>query len=269
VASALTVFPVSDIPEVMPGHNIASLIVSGLRGQGYLLKAHDVLVITQKIVSKSQNRFVRLANVIPSERAISIGREIAKDPRLVEVILSESTEIIAKKKGVIITRHLSGVIMANAGVDMSNLPGQEKDNPVVLMLPLNPDLAACQIRREILEKTGVDLGVIINDSAGRPWRNGVSSLAIGASGIPSLQNLIGTKDLFGRRLEVTQVALADLISNAASLVMGEGSEGIPVVLIRGLVWSQPSLPASSLQRPFEDDLFIHSIEQRDYVGHMS
>lgn len=269
MASKLSVYPVTGIAEIKPGDDIASIIIERLLKSRLSLREHDVLVITQKIVSKSQNRFVRLADVNPSERAVLIGVETSKDPRLLEVILSESTDVIAKKKGVIITRHRSGVVMANAGVDMSNLPDQDQHNPVVLKLPLDPDSAASEIREKILKRMAVDIGVIINDSAGRPWRNGVTSLALGVSGLPSLQNLVGSRDLYGRRLEVTQVALADLISNAASLVMGEGSEGIPVALVRGLDWTQPPLPASSLQRPVEEDLFNQQTLRRDYVSHMS
>ncbi len=185
-----------------------------------------------KIVSKTEDRYVRLADVEPSASARKLAGECDKDPRLIEVILSESNEIIKTRPGVVIVEHRLGYVHANAGIDRSNISSSKEDERV-LLLPKDSDASAALIRRQLHERCGSDVKVIINDSAGRAWRNGTVGFTIGCAGFDPLVDLVGTKDLFDRELEVTQVAVADELAAAASFVMGQSDEGVPAVLIRG------------------------------------
>jgi len=244
----------ADLPVIRPGDDLCELISAALARNDLPLAAGDIVVVAQKIVSKAEDRFVDLATVTPSERAQQIAAEHAKDPRLVEVILTESRRIVRQHRGVLITEHRLGYVMANAGVDQSNVAppdGRER----ALMLPLDPDGTAAKLRRELSARHGCDVAVIINDSFGRPWRQGTTGVALGAAGLPALVDQRGSPDLFGRTLHVTVVALADEIAAAASLVMGEAAEGIPVAVVRGLAWTAPPNPAQSLIRPADEDLF--------------
>ena len=249
---ALTALP--QIPLVEPGDDLASLLIAAVGASGHRPRDRDVLVIAQKIVSKAEGRYRRLDEVKPSQRAEEIALQSHKDPRLVEVILSESREVIRCKRDVIITEHRLGFVMANAGVDQSNVDhaGGER----VLLLPADPD-GSCRALKERLDRHfGVGLGVIVNDSFGRAWRNGVVGVALGAAGLPSLVDMVGEPDLFGRTLRVTQIALADEIAAAASLVMGQAAERQPAVLVHGLDWgARKETPANALLRPKELDLF--------------
>ncbi|HEX5507195.1 MAG TPA: coenzyme F420-0:L-glutamate ligase [Pseudolabrys sp.] len=248
----LTLTALAGFPSVKPGDDLADFLIEALRRTRIVPEEDDVLVIAQKIVSKAEGRVVDLAAIKPSARAASLAAEVNKDARLVEVILGESSEVVRHRKDVLIVAHRLGFIMANAGVDQSNVAG---DGDHVLLLPRDPDATAAKLKARLDAEFGVRVGVIINDSFGRPWRNGVVGVALGAAGVPSLVNMVGVADLFGRKMRVTEVAHADEIAAAASLVMGQAAEGQPVVHIRGLAIDAPSVPASALLRPKEMDLF--------------
>jgi coenzyme F420-0:L-glutamate ligase/coenzyme F420-1:gamma-L-glutamate ligase len=239
------------IPLVSPGDDLAALLADALRELGPA--DGDILVVAQKVVSKAEGRFVDLASVVPSTCANTLAGTVGKDPRLVEVILSESTEVVRCKRDVLIVAHRLGFVMANAGVDQSNV-GPEDDERV-LLLPLAPDESAAGLKTRLDHELRVDLGIIINDSFGRPWRNGVVGVALGAAGVPAVRNLVGTPDIFGRTMRVTEVAVADEIAAAASLLMGQGDERIPAVLVRGVRRDAAFVPASALIRPKEMDMF--------------
>jgi len=242
------------IPLIRPGDDLASILIEAIEATGHRPRERDVLVVAQKIVSKAEGRYRRLEEVTASPRAQDIARESHKDPRLIEVILSESAEILRCKRDVVIVEHRLGFVMANAGVDQSNIDhGEEGER--VLLLPADPDGTFCELKRRLDAHFGVEFGVIINDSFGRAWRNGVVGIALGAAGLPSLVDMVGEADLFGRTLRVTQIGFADEIAAAASLVMGQGAEGQPVVVVRGLAWRGPDNAASELVRPAAEDLF--------------
>lgn len=247
-------FALADVPLVVPGDDLAVLIAAALRAGGPMPQAGDVLVVAQKIVSKAQGRYVDLATVQPSPRALSLAEETQKDPRAVEVILSESIRVVRSRPGLLICEHRLGFIMANAGVDRSNL-GPPDETERVLLLPRDPDASAAALRGRLRAEFDLDIAVVINDSFGRPWRLGTVGVAIGAAGLPSIVDLRGQPDLFGRNLEVTVIGFADEIAAAASLIMGQADEARPVVLVRGLDWSEPALPAASIVRPLFEDLF--------------
>jgi coenzyme F420-0:L-glutamate ligase / coenzyme F420-1:gamma-L-glutamate ligase len=245
----LTALP--GIPLIAAGDDLAAIIVAALRDAGLALATGDVLVLAQKIVSKAEGRSVDLATVSPSPRAITLGKETGKDARLVELILAESTEVLRHRPGVLIVAHKLGLVLANAGIDRSNVDGREH----VLLLPRDPDRSCAELRRAIGAATGVEVGVTIIDSIGRAWRNGTIGTAIGVAGLPGLLDLRGTPDLYGRPLETTEVGLADELAAAASLVMGQAGEGRPVVLARGLGYGRRDGTARELVRPREKDLF--------------
>ena len=241
------------IPLVEPGDDLGGLLIAALGRMQIELRSKDVLVVAQKVVSKAEGRLVDLKSVVPSARARSLAIEVNKDPRLVEVILSESAEVVRQRRDVLIVVHRLGFTMANAGVDQSNVGGPDTDQ--VLLLPQDPDASAAALKARLDREFGVETCVVINDSFGRPWRLGVVGVAIGAAGLPVLRSMIGSLDLFGRKLRVTEIATADEIAAAASLVMGQGSEGQPAVHLRGLDLDAPSAPASALLRPKQADLF--------------
>jgi coenzyme F420-0:L-glutamate ligase/coenzyme F420-1:gamma-L-glutamate ligase len=242
--------PLRDIPLIQSGDDLAAIILASLEQSGWALQNGDVLVMAQKVVSKAENRIVDLASVTPSPRAIELAAEVDKDPRLVELILSESKAVVRHRPGVLIVEHRLGFVMANAGIDRSNVTGGEQ----ALLLPLDPDRSAAEIRRVIAARTKTDVGVLIIDSFGRAWRNGTIGTAIGASGIPTLLDLRGRPDLYGRPLETTEVGWADELACAASLMMGQASEGRPIILVRGVTEAGEG-SASDLVRPKEKDMF--------------
>ena len=245
---------VPDFPLVKPGDDLAALIAAALDRAALRPATGDVLVVAQKIVSKAEDRFVDLATVTPSGPARAIGEEIQKDPRLVEVILGESARVVRKRPGLLIVEHRLGYVMANAGVDHSNVSapdGRER----VLLLPRDPDASAEALRAKLSARFGCTLAVIINDSFGRAWRRGTVGVALGAAGLPAAVDLRGHPDLFGQTLQTTVVGFADEIAAAASLVMGQAAEGVPVVLVRGVSWTAPASAAHALVRPPEEDLF--------------
>ena len=253
-ASRVALIALPGIPMVEPGDDLASILVAGIEASGHRPRSQDVIVVAQKIVSKAEGRYRRLDEVTPSPRAREIARESHKDPRLIEVILSESAEVIRCKRDVVITEHRLGFVMANAGVDQSNVDHEGGER--VLLLPADPDGTCRALKRWLDAHFGVSFGVVINDSFGRAWRNGVVGVALGAAGLPSLVDMVGEPDLFGRKLRVTQIALADEIAAAASLVMGQAAERQPAVLVQGLEWgNRAENAAHALLRPKELDLF--------------
>jgi coenzyme F420-0:L-glutamate ligase / coenzyme F420-1:gamma-L-glutamate ligase len=250
----ITLTAVPGIPAIRAGDDLARLLGDALAAAGLQPQRGDVLVVTHKIVSKAEGRYVSLREVRPSPRARELAVATGKDAALVEVILSESRAIMRFRPGLIIVEHRLGLVLANAGVDRSNVP-QDDDGPRVLLLPKDPDASSAMLRDALQERFGKALAVVVSDSVGRAWRNGVVGLALGAAGLPAVLDLRGRSDLEGRALEVTQVGLADEIASAAQLLMGEADEGRPAVLVRGLEWQGPPLPAAALVREREADLF--------------
>lgn len=247
---SLTALP--GIPIIVPGTDLVATIIAALEQAGLVLQARDVLVVTSKIVSKSEGRFVRLADVHPGDEALRHAEIVGKDPRMVELVLRESQEVSREGVNTLIVRHKLGFVSANAGIDQSNLDGGDEQ---VLLLPVDPDASARAISEGLKVRTGVEVGVVISDSHGRPFRMGNVGVAIGSAGIPALRDLRGQPDLFGRILKYTQQGFADMIASAAGLVSGEGAEGRPVVLVRGLQFSEAAGRASDLVRPVHQDLF--------------
>ena len=245
---------IEGIPLVRPGDDLAAILGAAIRGQGMAPADGDVVVVAQKIVSKAEGRYVDLATVTPSPRATELAAQTGKDARHVEVILSESDEVVRTREALIIVAHRLGLVMANAGVDQSNLdPGMPGDP--VLLLPKDPDASAAALRDALRAALGVTMGVVISDSFGRPWRNGVVGVAIGAAGVPTLIDARGSPDLAGRPLRITEIGYADEVASAASLLMGEGDERIPAVLVRGLRQDAPAGRAADLVRPKHMDMF--------------
>ncbi len=253
-ATAVELLAVPGIPMVKAGDDLAALVATGLQGARLAPSAGDVLVLAQKIVSKAEGRTVELATVTPSARAIELAAEVQKDPRLVELILSESVRVVRSRPNVLIVEHRLGFIMANAGIDQSNVAPQDGVERA-LLLPRDPDGSAATLRERLGQLIGVELPVVIIDSFGRPWRRGTVGIAIGAAGLPAMLDLRGKPDLFGRILQVSITAFADEIAAAASLVMGQGDEAQPAVLVRGLSWTAAPTPASELIRPPAEDMF--------------
>lgn len=239
------------IPEIRPGDDLASILQSALRAEEIELQSGDVLVIAQKIVSKAENRFLDLRSLSPSPRATEIANAIGKDVAFVEAVLRESSEVVRTAPNTLITRHRAGYVMANAGIDRSNVPGDEH---TVLLLPEDCDASAARLRAEFPQPAP---GIVISDSFGRPWREGVVNVALGVAGIVALIDRRGGVDRHGRTLQVTQIALADAIAAAAGIVMGETTEGTPVVWMRGLAGyaSESDLGSTALLRPRAHDLF--------------
>lgn len=250
----LTLTAVPHIPHVQPGDNLAELILMALANAKIELADGDVLAIAQKIVSKAEGRLVRLADVQPGERAREVAAQTDKDPRVVELILQESDEISRMRQGVLIVRHRLGFTSANAGIDRSNVAQSDGDE-TVLLLPLDPDASAAKLRDEIAARLGVQVGVVITDSHGRPFRMGTVGVAIGVAGIPALWDRRGEPDLYGYQLQHTDIGVADEIAAAAGLLMGQAAEGMPVVLVRGLHLPTIEGKATDLVRPKEMDLY--------------
>jgi coenzyme F420-0:L-glutamate ligase/coenzyme F420-1:gamma-L-glutamate ligase len=272
---SLTLTPLQNIPLIRRDDNLADIVVNALQENNISLEDNDILVFAQKIVSKAEGRTVNLATVTPSQRAIDIAKQTEKDPRVVELILQESNEIVRTRSGAIIVEHKLGFICANAGIDHSNVDSplsraersrsdsggeveagvREKPEDWVLLLPQNPDHSAENIRREIESRTGKRVGILIIDSHGRAWRNGTVGIAIGIAGLPGLEDLRGKPDLFGFKLQITQVGVADELAAAASLVMGQAAEGTPIVHVRGFPYLLRDGSLKELIRPKEQDLF--------------
>jgi coenzyme F420-0:L-glutamate ligase/coenzyme F420-1:gamma-L-glutamate ligase len=255
ISATLVLTALPGLPLVQAGDDLCALILPGLQAAGLTLQAGDVLAIAQKIVSKSEGRLVDLAQVKPSARAVELAAVTQKDARFVEVVLSESSEVLRARPNTLIVEHRLGFVCANAGVDRSNVGPHGTDDGVVLLLPRDPD-ASCQALRERLRATtGADVAVLINDSHGRAWRTGTVGVALGVAGFPALLDLRGHPDLFDYALQVTQIGLADELAAAASLLMGQADEGRPVIHIRGVPYPFREGTARELIRPKEMDLF--------------
>ena len=286
----LRVRAIEGVPRVRPGDDLGALLAEAIARSGEGLRDGDVVVVAQKIVSKAEGRIVRLADVAPSPQAIELGTRVDKDPRAVEVILGEAVEVLRAVPGVLIVETRHGIILANAGADMSNIEHDDEDDHL-LLLPEDPDASADRLRdalaarmspeaarpddRNAATRTTVGaegaegvsagsgaprIGVVVADSVGRAWREGTVGLAIGVSGVPARLDRRGEPDLFGRALHVTEVGIADSIASAASIVMGEAAEGRPAALVRGLSFEDRSEAeragrARQLVRPRERDLF--------------
>ena len=229
MSESLRLYALSGIPLIEPGDDIAGQIVASADRVAGGIEEGDLLVVAQKIVSKSENRYADLREVEPSAEALRLAPLADKDPRLVEIILRESVAVLRQRPGALIVEDRLGYVHANAGVDRSNV----KDPDRVLLLPEDPDASARSLRERVRERSGRSVNVIINDSAGRAWRNGITGFAIGCAGFRPVVNRIGHPDLFGRLLEMTEVAVADELAAAASFLMGQADEGIPAVLVRG------------------------------------
>jgi coenzyme F420-0:L-glutamate ligase/coenzyme F420-1:gamma-L-glutamate ligase len=258
----LTFTPIPKIPIIQPRDNLADILLECVQNAHLVLEDSDILVLAQKIVSKAEGRQVNLNTVTPSEAAFELARQANKDPRLCELILRESNEILRVRPGTVIVEHRLGFICASAGIDHSNVNAPEADGDSaaqpedwVLLLPEDPDHSALEIRRRLKLLTGHRLGVMIIDSHGRAWRNGVVGTCIGLSGLPAVVDARGKPDLFGYRLRITFIAAADELAAAASLVMGEAAEGTPAVLVRGFPYPLREGSLKELLRPKEQDLF--------------
>ena len=262
----LTITPLKNIPLIRQGDDLADILVKALHTSAIQLQDNDILVLAQKIVSKAEGRTVNLATVTPSEKALKLAGPTEKDPRVVELILKESNEILRTRPGAIIVEHKLGFVCANAGIDHSNVSpiepsegsetfGRLGAEDWVLLLPENPDHSAEQIRKKIEAATNTRIGVLVIDSHGRAWREGTVGATIGISGLPGLLDLRGHPDLFGFRLQITQVGVADELAATASLMMGQAAEGTPAVHVRGFPYPLREGKLSELIRPKEKDLF--------------
>lgn len=252
----LTLTPLQNIPFIRRDDNLADIIVTSLNETSIELQDNDILVVAQKIVSKAEGRAVNLMTVTPSQRAIELAQQTEKDPRVVELMLQESKEVVRTRVGTIIVEHRLGFICANAGIDHSNVAGTgDSAEDWVLLLPTEPDRSAEKMRSDIRIQTGKNVGVLIIDSHGRAWRNGTVGVAIGIAGLPGLVDLRGKPDLFDFTLRVTQVGAADELAAAASLVMGQAAEGTPVVHVRGFPYPLREASLNELLRPKDQDLF--------------
>ena len=246
----LELIALPNMPLVAAGDDLAELISDALQEINAQLNDHDVLVVAQKIVSKAEGRLVALDTVVPSEDALHRARQTRKDPRLVELILRESVAVVRQTGSLIITENKLGIVMANAGIDQSNI---EAGN--ALLLPEDPDRSAATLRQTLMQRLSKNVGVVIADSFGRAWRKGIVGHAIGVAGVQALVDLRTSLDLFGRQLRVTAIALADEIAAAATLLMGQGGEGRPVVLVRGFAAFDQPTNARELVREKDKDLF--------------
>lgn len=249
----LEVTTLEGFPEVAPGDDLAALILAALERNGMALADGDVVALAQKIVSKAENRFVALRTVTPSAEALRHAAETGKDARLVEVLLRETRAVLRSRPGVMIVEDVRGLVLANAGIDASNVPGSAGDT--VLLLPVDPDASAARLRDALQRATGRRLAVVILDSIGRAWRLGTVGTCIGCAGLPALMDLRGRSDREGRTLMVTEIGLADEVSAAASLLIGQAAEGTPVAIVRGVPYARAEGRARDLQRPRDKDLF--------------
>lgn len=260
---SLNLTPLQNFPLIRQGDTLADILVKSLQETNLELQNDDILVLAQKIVSKSEGRMVNLATVTPSQKAIELAQKAEKDPRVIELMLQESSEVLRVRVGTIIVEHKLGFVCANAGIDHSNvapLPPEGKEagtntEEYVLLLPENPDQSARNLREKIKQVTGKNIGVMIIDSHGRAWRNGTVGICIGLSGLPAVIDERGWKDLFGYTLKVTVVGVADELAAAASLVMGQAAEGIPVVHVRGFPYPLGEGSLRDLIRPKSQDMF--------------
>lgn len=254
MAASFELIALESIGEIMPGMNLAAELLGAFAASVVTPRPGDLLVLAQKIVSKAEGRLVALEGIAPSPRALDLAAKAQKDPRLVELILQESTEVVRCVPGVIIVRNRQGVVLANAGIDQSNV--RQEAGAMALLWPADPDASAADLRHRIKDACGIDMPVIINDSLGRAWRSGTIGTAIGASGIATLADMRGQADRHGRALVSTEIGTADEIAAAASLLMGQAAEGRPAILVRGLKFAlNDDAGARDLIREAKKDLF--------------
>jgi coenzyme F420-0:L-glutamate ligase / coenzyme F420-1:gamma-L-glutamate ligase len=254
MTASLTLTALDGVPTIGADHDLAAVIPAALDRSDVSLRDNDILILAQKIVSKAEGRAVSLSTVTPSLRAHELAARSNKDPRLVELILRESSDVLRCRPGVLIVVHRLGFVLANAGIDASNVEAADGAE-TVLLLPADPDASAAKLRTRLRETLGVDIGIIINDSFGRAWRLGTIGTAIGVAGVPGLLDLRGSPDRCGRPLRVTEVGIADEVAAAASLLMGQTAEGRPIVHIRGFPYPPRPGAAAELIRPPQMDLF--------------
>jgi coenzyme F420-0:L-glutamate ligase/coenzyme F420-1:gamma-L-glutamate ligase len=249
---SFSAYAIPDIPLIQAGDDILSIALEKIAQTDLSLQDGDVLVISSKILSKSEGRRIALDSVCPSDEAKQLAEETGKDPRIVELILQDSVMVSRKRRGVLVTAHRLGFVSANSGIDQSNL--LDGDNHV-LVLPADPDQTAEEFRDIIYQRLGVDVGIVVSDTHGRPFRVGNIGVAIGVAGLPAVKDLRGRKDLYGRTLEISQQAYADLVASAAHLLCGEADEGYPVILLRGVDIAPPHGKARDMNRLPENDLY--------------
>ena len=251
----LTLTGLNDFPTEFGNTSIAELIIHNARSINFQIQDNDIFIITQKIISKSEKRLRDLRKVTPTEEALQLAMITGKRAELLQLILEESQEVLRARNNLIIVKHKLGFVCANAGIDHSNSIADDEESDFVLLLPENPDRSAEEIRTEIEKKTGKRIGVLIIDSHGRAWRNGTVGACIGTSGVPGIVDLRGQEDLFGYKLKATQVAAADELAAAASLLMGQAAEGIPCIIARGFPYALRESSLSELIRETKNDLF--------------
>jgi coenzyme F420-0:L-glutamate ligase / coenzyme F420-1:gamma-L-glutamate ligase len=252
----LTIRPIPNIPLIQPGDELAQILYQGLEAEEIKPEDGDILVIAQKIVSKAEGRLVNLNEVEPSPDAESLAVQTEKDPRFVELVLRESSEVLRTRPGTLIVEHKLGFVCANAGIDHSNVQGPYgSQEDWVLLLPEDPDASAERIRQGLKDRSGANLGVLIIDSHGRAWRNGTVGVAIGLSQVPGIVDMRGQPDLFGYRLRITLIAAADELAAAASLMMGQAAECTPAVIVHGFPYALREAQLDELLRPKSLDLF--------------
>jgi coenzyme F420-0:L-glutamate ligase/coenzyme F420-1:gamma-L-glutamate ligase len=247
------VFPITGLPVIKEGDNLALLICQAAENQGTPIQNGDVIVVTHVIVARAEGNLVDLKTVTPSAFAKTVAKPTGKDPRLIEVILRESKSIVRMSNGKLITKTKQGLVCANSGIDQSNVPGDD----VVALLPEDSDQSAQRIRQDVMKICGKNVAVIVSDTHGRPLRHGEINIAIGTSGFEPLRDRRGEKDLFGYTIKVKRTAIADELASAAELVIGQTNEGIPIGVIRGYQYPKSeTAKATKIIRPTEDDLFI-------------
>ncbi|MEZ4666724.1 MAG: coenzyme F420-0:L-glutamate ligase [Anaerolineae bacterium] len=252
IGSKLTAVALPEIPIIRHGDDLAQVVLNGLDRLAMRLEVDDILVITSKIVSKAEGRQIDLRSIEPGVEAKRLASETHKDPRIVELVLRESQKISRKAPGVLVTQHRLGFVSANAGIDQSNVDGSDD---MVLLLPVDPDVSADNLRERLFQLAGVNVGIVISDSHGRPFRMGNVGVAIGVAGMPAVFDLRGKADLFGRELKISIQGYADLVASTANLLTGEADEGRPIVLIRGLQLPFYDGHATDLYRAPEQDLY--------------
>ena len=246
----LIVTAINGLPEILPGNDLAVLIRDAARAQREEIRDGDIVVIAQKIVSKSEGRIVHLADVVPGERARQMAAEAGKDARQIEVVLGECAKIVRWERGILICETHHGFVCANAGVDRSNAGAPD----TVVLLPVDPDASATRLREAFRAATGATVSVVVTDTFGRAWREGHTNVAIGIAGLPALKRYVGQRDPEGYELRVTEIAVADELAGAAELVMGK-LDRCPVALVRGFTLDEPAETAQEYVRPANRDLF--------------
>jgi coenzyme F420-0:L-glutamate ligase/coenzyme F420-1:gamma-L-glutamate ligase len=251
-ASQLSLYAIPNIPLIKSGDDLAEIIATAISQAEVEIHSGDVLVVAQKLVSKAESRTVALGSVTPGDEARRLAQATDKEPAVVQLILDESRKILRYRPGVLISEHKLGFVLANAGIDRSNVSDNADE---VLLLPVDPDKSAALLRDNLVAKLGVRIGIVICDSVGRAWRMGTTGMALGCAGVEALTDLRGRQDMFGRELQVSEHAVADSIASAAELLMGEADEALPVIVVHGLDEGHSEQDSTVLLRPEADDMF--------------